>query len=133
MELTAKVIKFLPEKSGTSAKGNSWVSQECLVENNGKKLLLRFFGEQRVREAQQLLQVGTTAQFQFVVETRVVTKSTGEEMYFTSVDCLSFAIPQGYAPQTVQPQPVPVQPVPVQPVPVANPAPVMYQEDDLPF
>lgn len=130
MEITAKVLKVLPEKSGTSAKGNSWVSQEYLVENNGKKLLLRFFGEQRVREAQQLLQVGATAQFQFVVETRVVTKSTGEEMYFTSVDCLSFSIPQtqGYAPQAVQPQSVPVQPVPV-----ANPAPVMYQEDDLPF
>lgn len=128
MELTAKVVKILPEKSGTSAKGNSWLSQEYLVENNGKKLLLRFFGEQKVKETQQLLQVGTVAQFNFVVETRVVTKSTGEEMYFTSVDCLSVAIPQSIAPQAVQPQPVPVQPIPV-----ANPAPAMYQEDDLPF
>ena len=128
MELTAKVIKILPERSGTSAKGNSWLSQEYLVENNGKKLLLRFFGEQRVKEAQQLLQVGTVAQFNFVVETRVVTKSTGEEMYFTSVDCLSVSVPQSIAPQAVQPQPVPVQPIPV-----ANPAPAMYQEDDLPF
>lgn len=128
MELTAKVVKILPEKSGTSAKGNFWLSQEYLVENNGKKLLLRFFGEQKVKEAQQLLQVGTVAQFNFVVETRVVTKSTGEEMYFTSVDCLSVAIPQSFAPQAVQPQPVPVQPIPV-----VNPAPAMYQEDDLPF
>ena len=128
MELTAKVIKILPERSGTSAKGNSWLSQEYLVENNGKKLLLRFFGEPRVIEAQQLLQVGTVAQFNFVVETRVVTKSTGEEMYFTSVDCLSVSVPQSIAPQAVQPQPVPVQPIPV-----ANPAPAMYQEDDLPF
>lgn len=128
MELTAKVVKILPERSGTSAKGNSWLSQEYLVENNNKKLLLRFFGEQKVKEAQQLLQVGTVAQFSFIVETRVVTKSTGEEMYFTSVDCLSVAIPQSIAPQAVQPQPVPVQPIPV-----ANPAPAMYQEDDLPF
>lgn len=128
MELTAKVVKILPEKSGTSAKGNSWLSQEYLVENNGKKLLLRFFGEQKVKEAQQLLQVGTVAQFSFIVETRVVTKSTGEEMYFTSVDCLSVTIPQSIAPQAVQPQPVPVQPIPV-----ANPAPAMYEEDDLPF
>lgn len=128
MELTAKVVKILPEKSGTSAKGKSWLSQEYLVENNGKKLLLRFFGEQKVKETQQLLQVGTVAQFNFVVETRVVTKSTGEEMYFTSVDCLSVTIPQSFAPQAVQPQPVPVQPIPV-----ANPAPAMYQEDDLPF
>lgn len=128
MELTAKVVKILPERSGTSAKGNSWLSQEYLVENNNKKLFLRFFGEQKVKEAQQLLQVGTVAQFNFVVETRVVTKSTGEEMYFTSVDCLSVTIPQSFAPQAVQSQPVPVQPIPV-----ANPAPVMYQEDDLPF
>lgn len=128
MELTAKVVKILPERSGTSAKGNSWLSQEYLVENNNKKLLLRFFGEQKVKEAQQLLQVGTVAQFNFVVETRVVTKSTGEEMYFTSVDCLSVTVPQSFAPQAVQPQPVPVQPIPV-----ANPAPAMYQEDDLPF
>lgn len=128
MELTAKVVKILPERSGTSAKGNSWLSQEYLVENNGKKLLLRFFGEQKVKEAQQLLQVGTVAQFSFIVETRVVTKSTGEEMYFTSVDCLSVSVPQSFAPQAVQPQPVPVQPIPV-----ANPAPAMYQEDDLPF
>lgn len=128
MELTAKVIKIMPERSGTSAKGNSWLSQEYLVENNNKKLLLRFFGEQKVKEAQQLLQVGTVAQFSFIVETRVVTKSTGEEMYFTSVDCLSVTIPQSFAPQAVQPQPVPVQPIPV-----ANPAPAMYQEDDLPF
>lgn len=128
MELTAKVVKILPEKSGTSAKGNSWLSQEYLVENNNKKLLLRFFGEQKVKEAQQLLQVGTVAQFSCIVETRVVTKSTGEEMYFTSVDCLLVTIPQSFAPQAVQPQPVPVQPIPV-----ANPAPAMYQEDELPF
>ena len=128
MELTAKVVKILPERSGTSAKGNSWLSQEYLVENNNKKLLLRFFGEQKVKEAQQLLQVGTVAQFSCIVETRVVTKSTGEEMYFTSVDCLLVTIPQSFAPQAVQPQPVPVQPIPV-----ANPAPAMYQEDDLPF
>lgn len=48
MEITGKIIAVLPLQSGTSAKGNQWQKQECVIETQEqypKKCCFTLFGD----------------------------------------------------------------------------------------
>ena len=51
MEITGKIIAALPERSGVSAKGTQWKSQEFVIEtfeSYPKKCVFQVFGEDRL-------------------------------------------------------------------------------------
>jgi len=54
MELTGKIIAVLPANSGVSSRtGNSWMSQEYVIEVPGqypRKCVFRLFGEDRIKQ-----------------------------------------------------------------------------------
>jgi hypothetical protein len=54
MDLTGKIIAVLPANSGVSSRtGNSWMSQEYVIEVPGqypKKCVFRVFGEDRIKQ-----------------------------------------------------------------------------------
>ena len=48
MEISGKIIAVLPLQSGTSAKGNQWQKQECVIETHDqypKKCCFTLFGD----------------------------------------------------------------------------------------
>lgn len=51
MEITGKIIAVMPERSGVSAKGTQWKSQEFVIEtfeSYPKKCVFQVFGEERL-------------------------------------------------------------------------------------
>ena len=54
MDLTGKIIAVLPANSGVSSRtGNSWMSQEYVIEVPGqypRKCMFRIFGEDRIKQ-----------------------------------------------------------------------------------
>lgn len=129
MELTAKVLARLEKRSGTSANSKSWVSQDFVVEHNydsqyPKKAVLNFFGEERVREAQELLHKDTIAKFNFDISAREITLQSGEKRWVQSLDCYRITIPN--AAPTPAPAPAPEIPAEISDA-------FEQVSDDLPF
>ncbi len=72
MDLTGKVIAILEPRSGVSARtGNSWMSQEYVIEIPGqypRKMVFNIFGEDRIKQAN--IQAGEEITVQFDIDAR---------------------------------------------------------------
>ena len=123
MEQKGKIIKVLPPSSGVSSKtGNSWMSQEYVLEVPGnylKKMLFNIFGEERIRNAN--LQEGDTVTVFFDIDAH---EYNGR--WYNKIT--AYKIVQD---QTIPFATAPVAAAPAAPVSEASPEP--DQDDDLPF
>ena len=133
MELQGKVIAVLPEKSGTSARGE-WKVQEYVVETHDaypKKMVFSVFGADRISRFN--IQIGQEVTVSFDIDAHEY-----QGRWFNSirafdvrqVDPASVGMQPGVVPGAAF-GPAPAQPA----APAANPAPAATEEkvDDLPF
>lgn len=73
----------LAPKKGVSSRGNEWVSQDFVIEDdNGEKLAFNVFGQDKLNEYN--LSVGTKASVTVSIESR-----EWQGKWFTSVKCVS--------------------------------------------
>lgn len=138
MEITAKVLARLEKRTGTSTIQKPWVSQDFVVEYNydtqyPKKAVINFFGEERVREAQELLHKDTIATFRFDISAREITTQAGKKMWVQSLDCYNITIPNAGTNQTTS-APTQTYSAPLQqPAPMTTEVPGLESNDELPF
>ena len=84
LSIKGKVIKLLPETSGTSAAGKAWIKQDFVIETAdeySKKVCFTAFGEKIVQVAKTLT-VGQEVEVSFNAESREY-----QEKYFTQLNC----------------------------------------------
>lgn len=133
MELQGKVIAVLPEKSGTSARGE-WKVQEYVVETHDaypKKMVFSVFGADRISRFN--IQIGQEVTVSFDIDAHEY-----QGRWFNSirafdvrqVDPASVGMQPGVVPGAAF-GPAPAQPA----APAAQPAPAATEDkvDDLPF
>lgn len=124
MEITGKIIKSLPEQSGTSKAGNAWKKKIYVLETTDaypKQVAFDFFGD---RVDQYPLNIGDFVKISFDIESREF-----NERWYTDI--------RAWRAEPATPadgQPVP----PVQQMPGGTPLPPEPQNlgsgnDDLPF
>lgn len=73
MELEGKVIAVLAPKEGTSRAGNPWKAQEYVietVEQYPKKMCFELFGNDRINQYADILQVGNSVKVSFDIDAR---------------------------------------------------------------
>ncbi len=128
MEITGRIIRALPEISGTSKAGNNWHKREYVLETQEqypKTVHFDFFGE---RADQYPLNVGDMVKLSFDIESR---EYNGR--WYTSIRGWKAEPATGGASAAAAPAPAAAQPID----PFAGaPAPAMgtqASEDDLPF
>lgn len=79
--LNGKIVLALAPKKGVSSRGNEWVSQDFVIEDdNGEKLAFNVFGQDKLNEYN--LSVGTKASVTVSIESR-----EWQGKWFTSVRC----------------------------------------------
>jgi hypothetical protein len=138
MDLTGKVIAILQPRSGTSARtGNSWMSQEYVIEVPGqypRRMVFNIFGEDRIKQFN--IQAGEEITVQFDIDAR-----EWQGRWFN--DIRAYNIIRGQMAQSV-PQATPFAPAPQQdaapqgsgataPFPPAQEPAGEGAADDLPF
>lgn len=74
MELEGRVIAVLPAREGTAkSTGNPWKVQEYVIETieqYSKKMCFEIFGDDRIRQFADLLQVGNNVRVSFDIDAR---------------------------------------------------------------
>lgn len=73
MEQQGKVIAVLQPREGTSKTGTPWKSQEYVIETDGqypKKICFEVFGEDKISQYTQALQVGNLVKVSFDIDAR---------------------------------------------------------------
>lgn len=132
-KLTATIVEFLPQESGTSKSGKDWVKQGLLVETDGqypKKVLLTLFGDKIIGDAERY-SVGDNLTFHLNIEAR---EWNGK--WFNDVGCWKIEMSQnsGRSNQSAPP-PAKSQPAPASKPAVAEPLPFASVDDgqELPF
>lgn len=120
MEITGKVIAVLPERAGSSAKGN-WKVGTYVIETEErypKKACFEIFGEDKINQSAPMLQIGNLVKVSFDIDAR-----EWQGRWFNSVRAWKVEMAAGG-----QPAPAPVTPQPTV-FPEAAPAEI----DNLPF
>lgn len=103
INVTGKIVEILQAKSGVSRNGNEWTSQEFVLEEEDKNIIVfNVFGAQKIAEYN--LQVGSTAAVTLKVES---TSWNGK--YFTKLSCIGCVSNTSNHQQQQAPQPRPIQ------------------------
>lgn len=134
MEIKGKVIAILPKRSGTSARGNAWASQEFVIETPGqysKKVCLQVYGEDRINQFN--IQGGEDLTVMFDIDAH---EYNGK--WFNTLNAYNIVREgqQQPAPQPTQTAAAPAPAAPQQPDMFNQPAPFPVADnnnDDLPF
>lgn len=137
MELQGKVIAVLPEKTGTSARGE-WKVQEYVIETHDaypKKMVFSVFGADRIVRFN--IQVGQEVTVSFDIDAHEYNGrwfNSIRAFDVRQVDPASLGMQPGVVPGAAF-GPAPAQPAaPVQPTVAPQPAaPAEEKTDDLPF
>ena len=133
MDLTGKIIAVLPANSGVSSRtGNSWMSQEYVIEVPGqypRKCMFRIFGEDRIKQFN--IQNGEEVTVSFDIDAH---EYNGR--WFNEIR--AYNVVRGAAPAAAVPQatPFPPQTAPqdaTSPFPPAQEPAGEGSADDLPF
>ena len=81
--LNGKSVSVLAPKNGVSSRGNEWVSQDYVIEDDkGEKLAFNVFGQDKINEYN--LSIGAKASVTVNVESR-----EWQGKWFTSAKCTS--------------------------------------------
>ena len=133
MDLTGKIIAVLPANSGVSSRtGNSWMSQEYVIEVPGqypRKCMFRIFGEDRIKQFN--IQNGEDVTVSFDIDAH---EYNGR--WFNEIR--AYNVTRGAAPMAAAPQATPFPPQQTA-APQATPFPPAQEPagegsaDDLPF
>ena len=133
MDLTGKIIAVLPANSGVSSRtGNSWMSQEYVIEVPGqypRKCMFRIFGEDRIKQFN--IQNGEDVTVSFDIDAH---EYNGR--WFNEIR--AYNVTRGAAPMAAAPQATPFPPQQAA-APQATPFPPAQEPagegsaDDLPF
>ena len=133
MDLTGKIIAVLPANSGVSSRtGNSWMSQEYVIEVPGqypRKCMFRIFGEDRIKQFN--IQNGEDVTVSFDIDAH---EYNGR--WFNEIR--AYNVTRGTAPMAAAPQTAPFPPQ-QSATPQATPFPPAQEPagegsaDDLPF
>ncbi|MBP3716344.1 MAG: DUF3127 domain-containing protein [Paludibacteraceae bacterium] len=141
LEATGRVIAVLPIRTGTSAAGTEWASQDYVIEYSEpsaqypRRLNFNIFGSDKIQQSSQLLQVGNTVKVSFDIDAREY-----QGRWFTSirawkVEPAGAAVPTAAAATTyaapAQPMAPGAAPQPMQQQ--AAPAAQQDESSDLPF
>lgn len=79
--INGKIVSVLAPKTGVSSRGNEWVSQDFVIEDDkGEKLAFNVFGQDKINEYN--LSVGAKASVTVNVESR-----EWQGKWFTSAKC----------------------------------------------
>ena len=134
MDLTGKIIAVLPANSGVSSRtGNSWMSQEYVIEVPGqypRKCLFRIFGEDRIKQFN--IQMGEDVTISFDIDAH---EYNGR--WFNEIR--AYNVTRGAAPVAGAPQAAPFPPQQAAPQDATAPFPPAQEPagegsaDDLPF
>lgn len=134
MDLTGKIIAVLPANSGVSSRtGNSWMSQEYVIEVPGqypRKCMFRIFGEDRIKQFN--IQNGEDVTVSFDIDAH---EYNGR--WFN--DIRAYNVVRGTAPVAGAPQTTPFPPQQAAPQDATSPFPPTQEPvgegsaDDLPF
>ena len=121
--INGKIVSVLAPKKGVSSRGNEWVSQDFVIEDDkGEKLAFNVFGQDKINEYN--LSIGAKASVTVNVESR-----EWQGKWFTSAKCTSCI--SNTAPKTEEKaeEPTPTT-TPVNPIkqPTQN-----TSVDDMPF
>ena len=128
MELTGKIIAVMEPRSGVSTRtGNSWMSQEYVIEVPGqypKRCLFNLFGEDRIKQFN--IQMGEEITISFDIDAR---EYNGR--WYN--DIRAYNVSRGVAPVAASAADAPAaQPAVENPFPPAEPT-SEGSADDLPF
>lgn len=134
MDLTGKIIAVLPANSGVSSRtGNSWMSQEYVIEVPGqypRKCMFRIFGEDRIKQFN--IQNGEDVTVSFDIDAH---EYNGR--WFNEIR--AYNVVRGTAPVAGAPQTMPFPPQQAAPQDATSPFPPTQEPvgegsaDDLPF
>ena len=134
MDLTGKIIAVLPANSGVSSRtGNSWMSQEYVIEVPGqypRKCMFRVFGEDRIKQFN--IQNGEDVTVSFDIDAH---EYNGR--WFNEIR--AYNVVRGAAPVAGTPQTTPFPPQQTAPQEATSPFPPAQEPagegsaDDLPF
>jgi hypothetical protein len=134
MDLTGKIIAVLPANSGVSSRtGNSWMSQEYVIEVPGqypRKCMFRIFGEDRIKQFN--IQNGEDVTVSFDIDAH---EYNGR--WFNEIR--AYNVVRGAAPVAGAPQTTPFPPQQAAPQDATSPFPPAQEPvgegsaDDLPF
>lgn len=134
MDLTGKIIAVLPANSGVSSRtGNSWMSQEYVIEVPGqypRKCMFRIFGEDRIKQFN--IQNGEEVTVSFDIDAH---EYNGR--WFNEIR--AYNVVRGTAPVAGAPQTTPFPPQQAAPQDATSPFPPAQEPvgegsaDDLPF
>lgn len=133
MELSGKIIKVFPVRSGVSQKtGNTWMTQQAVLEipdlKVPKKMVFDVFGEERIKQAN--MYEGDEVNVSFDIDAR---EFNGR--WYTSIR--AYSVVKLNQVQQTQPQAAPQRQIPTQPVPMQHPlfqdSEVVDDSDSLPF
>lgn len=135
MELIGKIVQVCPIEQGTSKAGKPWKKLVCVLETQEsfpKKVAFTIFGEEKVAQYEQMVQVGSNIRLFFDINSRDF-----NGRWYTDISAWKIepADAQVAGQQTVQQQPQYQQTYPQSGSPVPPPPSIAPQgpEDDLPF
>ena len=133
MEITGKIIKALPLRSGVSARtGNEWQSQEYVIEYDErypKRCAFSVFGADRIKEF--ALKEGMEGTVSFDIDAQEY-----KERWYNKLQAWKFTPRQAEQQPTQQPQAAPTEqaaPFPPQTDAQGTPQASAQEGDDLPF
>ena len=131
MEITGKIIAAMPERSGVSAKGTQWKSQDFVIEtfdSYPKKCVFNVYGEDRLQRFN--IQMGETLTVSFDIDAHEYNDRWFNSVRAFDVNRTATSSPQMFNTGTLQ-QPTASQPNLSAAVNAA--APSSDSSDDLPF
>lgn len=125
MDFKGVIKKALPIKSGVSQKGNSWVSQDFVIEEVGNRynqsIVFNVFGQDNIDRFQLAEGLMVTVQLDFKV-------NEWNEKFYNRVTCYNVICNDAKTVQQAQPSPTDSKPAKPQ-----QTAQGQSDDDDLPF
>lgn len=130
MDFKGVIKKVLPIKSGVSQKGNSWTSQDFVIEEVGHRfnqsIVFNVFGQDKIDQFQLTEGLMVTVQLDFQV-------SEWEDKFFNRVTCYNVLHESTNIAQPTQAVPASNQPTQQQTAQQQSVPQQQGQSDDLPF
>lgn len=130
MDFKGVIKKVLPIKSGVSQKGNSWASQDFVIEEVGQRfnqsIVFNVFGQDKIDQFQLTEGLMVTVQLDFQV-------NEWNDKFFNRVTCYNVLHESTNTAQPTQAAPTNSQPVQPQVAPQQSAQSQQEQTDDLPF
>ncbi len=125
MEFKGVIKKVLPAKSGVSSKGNSWVSQDFVIEEVGNRynqsIVFNVFGQDNIDQFNLAEGLMVTVQLDFKV-------NEWQEKFYNRITCYNVAYNDVKTVQQSQPSPTGSKPAKPQ-----QTTQEQADDDDLPF